>query len=214
MFWKMKTKYSSKTSVRGRVINGSKADVTDFLCVSLGSSTVELHGSLGSSRAWACSEAGFSSRNDGRAWGCTTELHRSVVRFLWAKELSVKGTHKEISPVYGRKCLTRKAVHNWVENVPNVSLMTYRLKWRCGNGQQSKRLPRCGFRCDGTSTLVEDMSRNKCLPRFGYRMFYVLYPLWRIYWLSLVPTKLTTRCHRLDDYDTKHKVFRYACVSS
>jgi hypothetical protein len=38
-------------------------DVIRFLCVSLGSSTVQLHDSLGSRRACACSEAVFSSQN-------------------------------------------------------------------------------------------------------------------------------------------------------
>jgi hypothetical protein len=42
-------------------------DVIRFLCLSLGSSTVEFHDSLGSRRACACSEAGFSSQNDDRA---------------------------------------------------------------------------------------------------------------------------------------------------
>jgi hypothetical protein len=37
------------------------------------------------------------------------------VRFLWAKGLNAKDIHKEIIPVYGGKCLSRKAVHNWVE---------------------------------------------------------------------------------------------------
>jgi hypothetical protein len=35
------------------------------------------------------------------------------VRFLWAKGLSAKDIHKEIVPVYGEKCLSLKAVHNW-----------------------------------------------------------------------------------------------------
>jgi hypothetical protein len=35
--------------------------VRGFLCVSLGSSTVQLHESLGSRRTWL--EAGFSSKN-------------------------------------------------------------------------------------------------------------------------------------------------------
>jgi hypothetical protein len=34
---------------------------------------------------------------------------------LWAKEFNVKGIHKEMFSLYGRKCLSRKAVHNWVE---------------------------------------------------------------------------------------------------
>jgi hypothetical protein len=42
--------------------------------------------------------------------GYTTEEQRSVVRFLWAKYI-----HKEMFPVYGGKCLSRKAVLNWIE---------------------------------------------------------------------------------------------------
>jgi hypothetical protein len=57
---------------------------------------------------------------------CSNEEQRSVVRFLWAKELDAKDIHKEIFPVYGGKCLSHKAVHSWVANV----LMMKRLKWR------------------------------------------------------------------------------------
>jgi hypothetical protein len=62
---------------------------------------------------------------------CITEEQRSVVRFLWAKGFNANDIYKEIFPVYGGKCLSRKAVHNWVAN---VSLMTKRLKRRCGSG--------------------------------------------------------------------------------
>jgi hypothetical protein len=62
---------------------------------------------------------------------CTTEEQRSVVRFLWAKGFSAKDIRKEMFPVYGGKCLSRKAVHNWVAN---FSLMMKRLKERCGSG--------------------------------------------------------------------------------
>jgi hypothetical protein len=62
---------------------------------------------------------------------CITEEQRSVVRFLWTKGLNAKDIHKEMFPVYVGKCLSRKAVHNWVAN---VSVMTKRLKWRCGSG--------------------------------------------------------------------------------
>jgi hypothetical protein len=34
---------------------------------------------------------------------------------LWAKGLNAKDIHKQMFPVYGGKCLSRKAVHNWVE---------------------------------------------------------------------------------------------------
>jgi hypothetical protein len=53
-----------------QVTNGSQTavmDVTGFLCVSLGSSTVQLHDSLSSRRACVCSEDGFSNQNGDRA---------------------------------------------------------------------------------------------------------------------------------------------------
>jgi hypothetical protein len=34
---------------------------------------------------------------------------------LRAEGLNAKDIHKEMFPVYGGKCLSRKAVHNWVE---------------------------------------------------------------------------------------------------
>jgi hypothetical protein len=40
-----------------------------FICVSLGNSIVQLHDNLGSRRACACSEAGFSRQNGDRGWG-------------------------------------------------------------------------------------------------------------------------------------------------
>jgi hypothetical protein len=117
-------------NIRGKiskyVTNGSKTAVMDvivFLCVSLGSSTVQLRDSLGSRRACACWEVTFGNQNDDRAWGV---YYRRVAFccaffFLWAKGLNAKDIHKEIYPVYGGKCLSRKAVHNWVENVTCVT---------------------------------------------------------------------------------------------
>jgi hypothetical protein len=46
---------------------------------------------------------------------CTIQEQRSDVRFLWAKGPNAKDINKEMFPVYGVKCLSRKAVHNWVE---------------------------------------------------------------------------------------------------
>jgi hypothetical protein len=37
------------------------------------------------------------------------------VRFLWANGLNAKDIHKEMFPVYGGKCVSLKAVHNWVQ---------------------------------------------------------------------------------------------------
>jgi hypothetical protein len=46
-------------------------------------------------------------------WSVLLAKQRSLVLFLWAKELYAKDTHKEIFPVYIGKCLSSKAVHNW-----------------------------------------------------------------------------------------------------
>jgi hypothetical protein len=60
--------------VHGRIskqdMNGRKTaimNITGFLCVSLGSSTVQFHDSLRSTRTFPCSDAGFSSQNGDRA---------------------------------------------------------------------------------------------------------------------------------------------------
>jgi hypothetical protein len=74
---------------------------------------------------------------------CITEGQRSVVRFLWAKGLSAKDIHKEMSPINGGKCLLRKAFHNWVAN---TSLMTKRLKRGAEVAEATvRRLPCSGF---------------------------------------------------------------------
>ena len=38
-----------------------------------------------------------------------------TVRFLWAKNMEAKDIHKEMLPMYGEHCLSRQAVHNWVQ---------------------------------------------------------------------------------------------------
>jgi hypothetical protein len=113
-------------------------DVIGFLCVSLGSSTVQLHDSLGSTRACAYSEAGFSSQNGDRAW-----VYYRRAAFWFGKTTNCKGYSLKMFPVYGGKCLSRKAVHSWVVN---VSLMTKGLKRKCGTVY---RLLCCGFRSTG-----------------------------------------------------------------
>jgi hypothetical protein len=47
---------------------------------------------------------------------CIIKEQRPVVRFfLRAKGLNAKDINKEMFFVYGRKGLSRKSVHNWVE---------------------------------------------------------------------------------------------------
>jgi hypothetical protein len=41
---------------------------------------------------------------------------RGVVRFLLAKVMAANDIHKEMLPIYGEHCLSRQAVHHWVQN--------------------------------------------------------------------------------------------------
>jgi hypothetical protein len=63
-----------------------------------------------------------------------TEEQRSVVRFLWAKRLNAKYIHKEIFPIYGGRLFHVKRFTTGSRNVAKLSLMTKRLKRRCGGG--------------------------------------------------------------------------------
>jgi hypothetical protein len=84
-----------------------------------------------------------------------------------------------MSPVYGEKFLSRKAVHKWVEKLGRWFTDNEEVKtevWKRLR-QQSKDFYAAGFdalvmRWDSVSKLVEDMSRNKCF--FQVRMSHVL----------------------------------------
>jgi hypothetical protein len=90
--------------VSNRSKNGSKTAIMDvivFLRVTLFSSTVQLHDSLRSRQACACSETVFSSQNGERAQGIYVLPKSSVLLrdFMWAKGLSAKDIRKEIFTV-------------------------------------------------------------------------------------------------------------------
>jgi hypothetical protein len=63
---------------------------------------------------------------------------RVLLCFLWAEELIAKDIHKEMFPVYGGKCLSRKAGHTGSREIATlatkVSLMTKSLKRRGESG--------------------------------------------------------------------------------
>jgi hypothetical protein len=107
--------------VSKQVTNRSKTvamDVMGFLCVSLGSSRVQLHDSLGTSCTYACAEVGFSGQNRDHAREvCYQRAVRCCAFFFWGwvKGLNAKCIHKEKFPVYCQKCLSCKVVHKWVE---------------------------------------------------------------------------------------------------
>jgi hypothetical protein len=105
---------------------------------------------------------------------CTMQEQCSVVGFLWTKGLNAKDIHKEMFPVYGGKCLSRKAVHKLGDRcfADDEEVETEVRKWL---RQQSKGFCTAGFDMlvgTGVSMLVEDMSRNKCF--FQVRISHVL----------------------------------------
>jgi hypothetical protein len=101
--------------VSKQVTNRSKMAVIGFICVSLGSSTVQLHDSLGSRCTYAPSEAGFSSQNGGRA-SCVLLKISILLCLLWAKGPNAKDIHKEMFPVYGGKCCRIKGFTTGLRN--------------------------------------------------------------------------------------------------
>jgi hypothetical protein len=122
-----------------------------FLCVSLGSSIVQLHDSLGSRRACACSEAGFCSQNGDCAWGLYYRRTAFCCAFLWPKCLNAKDIHGKMLPVYGGKCLSRKTVHNSVEKFSQglSKVVDYVQPGAEVAETTVKRLLCCGFRRTG-----------------------------------------------------------------
>ena len=45
----------------------------------------------------------------------TTVEQSGILWFLWAKRMAAKDIHKEMLPMDGEHCLSRQAVHNWVQ---------------------------------------------------------------------------------------------------
>jgi hypothetical protein len=104
--------------------------------------------------------------------------------FLWAKGLNAKDILKEMFPVYGGKCLSRKAVHNWVEKFceerskvaddarPGVEVdeTTITILLCCGfqrTGKAMGQVYQCWWR------ICREIN---VFPRFKYHICYVLYP--------------------------------------
>jgi hypothetical protein len=100
--------------------------VIGFLCVSLWSSTVQLHNSLGSRQASPCSETGFCSQIGNRDWEAYYRRAAICYEFFWAKGLNEKDIHKEMLPVYDGKCLSWKAIHNWVKKIISRTFKSHR----------------------------------------------------------------------------------------
>jgi hypothetical protein len=173
-------------------------DVICFLYVSLGSSIVQLHDSLGSRLACTCLEVGFSGKNGARAWCIYYQRAAFCCGFFWAKGLNAKDIHIEIFPIYGGKCLSHKAVLNW----PRILSRTFEIRpWcptRYGSGwDNSKKFQCCGIRRTGKAMgqvyqcwwrICREI--NVFFPDSNIIYFKFYIHLWPTYWLSVVDPPL------------------------
>jgi hypothetical protein len=91
--------------------------------------------------------------------------------FLWSKKLNANYIHKEMFPLYGGKCSSRKAFHNWVAKFPQgCSKITYDAR----SGEEVAQTTDNAAVFDAlvseetsVSILLEDMSRNKRSPQLS-----------------------------------------------
>jgi hypothetical protein len=109
-----------------------------------------------------------------------SEEKRSVVRFfLLVEGLGEKYVHKEMFHVYGGKCLSRKAVHNWIEKLfyGRSKVADHETEVRKWLRQQSKDFYAAGKAMGQVYECWWRVCREiNVLSSFGYHMFYVLYP--------------------------------------
>jgi hypothetical protein len=145
-------------------------DVIGFLC----NNRVQLHDSLGSRRACACSMADFNSQNGNRSWVCTTEEQRSVMLFcgqrimfffvvrglcflLWSDDPMQRISMKNVCCLRWEVFVLSSGLHFRWETWQ--TFRWWRKVWNVGAVVAEtavKRLP------EHVAMLVEDMSRNKC----------------------------------------------------
>ena len=66
--------------------------------------------------------------------------------FVWAKVMAAKDIHKEMLPMYAQYCLSRQAVHNWVQrfsegrtSIEDEHPVGRPVKEQCGRGSGSDR---------------------------------------------------------------------------
>jgi hypothetical protein len=152
-------------------------DVTGSLCISLGSSTVQLHASPGRRRACACSHAGFSSQNGEQLEKCITKSSALLcVFFFVGKRIFIK---KCFLFILGGVCSVKRFQ---LGGKCFADVEEFETEVRKRLRQESKH-----FYAAGIDALVKRW--DKCinvggeyeaqyifLSRFEYHMFYVLYP--------------------------------------
>jgi hypothetical protein len=156
-------------------------DVTGFLYVSLGSSPVQIHDSVGSRCACTCSEAGFSSQNGDCAWEVYYQRTVFCCGFFYGQKDTIQMIFIKKCFLFtvGSVCPVKRFTTWW---------KTFRWWLRGWNGgaevaeKTAKRLICCWFQCTGTSMgqvylcwwrICREMF---FFSRFEYHMFYFLHP--------------------------------------
>jgi hypothetical protein len=190
-------------------------DVIGSLCISLGTSTVQLHDSLRSRRSCACSEAGFSSQNGDRASEVYCRRAVFCCTIFCGQNDWTQCFLFMVGSVCGVKRFTTES-RNSLKDVRRSHMITDQVALvRKSLRQQSKiSVLRVSthWSSDGInlSMLVEDTSRNKCFffPNSNVTCFTFYIHLWPIYWLSLVVSGvifvllvvITLKAMRNEDY--------------
>jgi hypothetical protein len=163
--------------------------------VSLGSSTVQLHESLGSRRACACSEVRFSGQNYDRAWRLYYRRAEVCCELFCRQKDSMQRIFIKMFPVYGGKCLSRKAIQNRVQEFSQGRSKAADDARPGAEVAQTtvKRLLCCGVRRSGKD--IEQMYQcwwrtcreiNVLFPHLNVTYFTVYMNSWPTYWLSLL----------------------------
>jgi hypothetical protein len=95
----------------------------------------------------------------------TTEEKHSVVHFLLAEGLNAKDIHKGMFPAYVGKCLSRKAVHNWVEKFSHGRLKV------ADDETEARKCLRQVYQC--WWRICQEIN---VFSSFEYHVFHILYP--------------------------------------
>jgi hypothetical protein len=123
-----------------------------------------------------------------------------VVRFFVGKGLNAKDIHKDIFPVCGGKCLSRKGVQNWIKKfsqgrskvaddarkLTEVAETTFERLLCCGFRRTGKVMEH-GYHC--WWRICREI--NVFFSSFEYHMFYVLYAI--VTYLLTLPRMRTAK---------------------
>jgi hypothetical protein len=170
-------------------------DVIDFLCVSLGSSIVQLHESLGSRRACARSEIGFSNQNGDRALGVYYPKAGFCCAFFFGG-----GQKDSVQRIFIKTCFLFMVGSVCRVSGSQLGRETWQIfRWSRSRWDSSQKLLYCEFR--RTGKVIGHVSqcwwricraKNGFFPGPNITCFTFDIHLWPLYWFSIVPRDLVS----------------------